>query len=133
MPEVGKCFFLLSSFDSSKSGTAILDNLLKTVQAPVVDMKTEIEAALARGEASDGTGRTGPAGFIIESDNVSLEVTSFSNKYFATNSHPPEHQAETQHGGGPPGSEPAHDPDYRNHQQGQDGEHEVSWIVMVDG
>jgi hypothetical protein len=37
-------------------------------------MKEDIEAALARGETSDGTGRSGPAGFVIESDNVSLEV-----------------------------------------------------------
>ena len=34
----------------------------------------EVEEALASGQQSDGTGRTGPAGFSLESDNVSLEV-----------------------------------------------------------
>jgi hypothetical protein len=61
---------------SKESGQKILDTLLLTVQQPIIDMKAEIEAALAAGETSDGTGRTGPAGFLIESDNVSLEVIS---------------------------------------------------------
>ena len=52
----------------------ILDNLLQTVQGPIIRIKREIEDALEAGNISDGTGRTGPAGFIIESDNVSLEV-----------------------------------------------------------
>ena len=47
---------------------------MATVQAPVLEMKLEIEEALASGLQSDGTGRTGPAGFTLESDNVSLEV-----------------------------------------------------------
>jgi hypothetical protein len=53
----------------------ILDSLLETVQQPVKDMKAEVEEALGSGQQSDGTGRTGPAGFSLESDNVSLEVS----------------------------------------------------------
>ena len=48
--------------------------MLITVQAPIEREKELIEQALSIGLKSDGTGRTGPAGFLIESDNVSLEV-----------------------------------------------------------
>lgn len=56
------------------SGKLMLDTLIKTVHAPIMKMKAEIETALAAGEQSDGSGRTGPAGYMLESDNVSLEV-----------------------------------------------------------
>ena len=54
--------------------------MIATVQAPVRDMKQEIEQALAAGLASDGTGRTGPAGFRVQSDNVSLVVILTSSQ-----------------------------------------------------
>ena len=59
---------------SIDSGKLILDNLLVTVKAPIIALKEDIEEALSNGHCSDGTGRTGPPGFMIESDNVSLEV-----------------------------------------------------------
>ena len=59
---------------SMDSGKLMLDTLTKTVHAPILRMKAEIETALAAGEQSDGSGRTGPAGYMLESDNVSLEV-----------------------------------------------------------
>ena len=65
---------ILSKLFSMDSGKLMLDNLIKTVHAPILKMKAEIETALAAGEQSDGSGRTGPAGFMLESDNVSLEV-----------------------------------------------------------
>ena len=68
--------------------------MLITVQAPIQREKELIEKALSTGLKSDGIGRTGPAGFIIESDNVSLEVVLLLDK-FHLNLIYAEHQTKT--------------------------------------
>lgn len=47
---------------------------METVQKPILEQKRKIEVCLAAGEESDGSGLIGPEGFVLESDNVSLEV-----------------------------------------------------------
>jgi hypothetical protein len=107
---------------SKESGQKILDTLLQTVRQPIFDMKAEIEAALAAGQTSDGTGRTGPAGFLIESDNVSLEVIPWPTGLYSLL---PVHPAETQHRRGAPRPVAPHDPEPSGDQPGAHWTHGV--------
>ena len=67
--------FIKTLCHSMKSGNQILDNLLESVKDPVFREKEEIERALRAGKRPTGAlGRSGPRGFVLESDNVSLEV-----------------------------------------------------------
>ena len=79
-------YIYISLYRSTKTGNKILDNLLPSVASPVIRMREDIESVHQGKRRNSGIlGRSGPAGFIIEADNVSLEVYVKDNIIFLPN------------------------------------------------